>query len=163
MANFELFSDKLIKIEGGYSNRKNDRGGETKYGISKRSHPNVDIQSLTIQQAKKIYKDEYWDKWNFSSIDCQEVAELIFNFMVTTPSDTFKSVQKALNNCGFLVRIDGVMGKNTIAALNDPYLKELWFLDNFKLEMIIHYNSIVGHDKRQLENLHGWINRVVNA
>lgn len=163
MANFDIFSDKLIGIEGGYSNRKDDLGGETKYGISKRAHPNTEISSLTKEDAKKIYKSEYWDRWNFGSITSQPIAELIFNFMVTNPSETFKSVQKALNNCGFPVKVDGVMGNNTISALNHKLLLELWFMDRFKLEMVNFYNSIISHNRGQLENLHGWINRVVNA
>lgn len=37
-----------------------DTGGETKYGISKRSHPLVDIANLTLSHAKDIYALEYW-------------------------------------------------------------------------------------------------------
>jgi len=47
-------------LEGGYVNNPNDPGGETKYGISKRAHPNVDIANLTLDEAKEIYLDEYW-------------------------------------------------------------------------------------------------------
>ncbi|MHB8602203.1 MAG: glycoside hydrolase family 108 protein [Nitrosotalea sp.] len=46
---------------GGYTNDPTDPGGETKYGISKRAHPNVDIANLTPQQAADIYANEYWD------------------------------------------------------------------------------------------------------
>lgn len=47
--------------EGGYSFNPNDPGGETKWGISKRYHPNVDIKNLTQQQAYDIYLNEYWN------------------------------------------------------------------------------------------------------
>lgn len=47
--------------EGGYSNDPKDPGGETKWGISKRYHPNVDIFNLTPQQAHDIYLNEYWN------------------------------------------------------------------------------------------------------
>lgn len=37
-----------------------DPGGLTKYGIDQRSHPKVNIRSLTEAQAIDIYWNEYW-------------------------------------------------------------------------------------------------------
>lgn len=45
---------------GGYTNDPDDPGGETKWGISKAAHPNVDIKNLTYEQACEIYAEEYW-------------------------------------------------------------------------------------------------------
>jgi len=50
----------VLKWEGGYSNDPNDPGGETKFGISKRSYPELDISKLTLKQAKEIYYQNYW-------------------------------------------------------------------------------------------------------
>lgn len=61
MASFDQAVTQVLKHEGGYVNDPNDPGGETKYGISKKSYPNVDIKNLTIDQAKAIYKRDYWD------------------------------------------------------------------------------------------------------
>lgn len=52
----------VLKWEGGYSNDPNDPGGETKFGISKRSYPELDISKLTLEQAKEIYYQNYWLK-----------------------------------------------------------------------------------------------------
>ncbi len=49
----------VIDREGGYVNHPKDPGGETKYGIAKRSHPEEDIRSLTRKRAEEIYYDEY--------------------------------------------------------------------------------------------------------
>ena len=71
MTTFEIAFDNLIKDEGIYSNDSYDPGGETKYGISHRSYPEIDIQSLTLQEAKDIYKKDFWDSLkldNFSHI-----------------------------------------------------------------------------------------------
>ena len=54
--------------DGYYTNDPTDPGGETKFGISKRAHPYVDIRNLTYEQAKEIYKEEYWDKVNADSL-----------------------------------------------------------------------------------------------
>jgi lysozyme family protein len=54
--------DFIIKAEGGYVNNPNDPGGETKYGISKKSYPNCDIAGLSESKAREIYKKDYWEK-----------------------------------------------------------------------------------------------------
>jgi hypothetical protein len=61
------FEDAVIftlGFEGRYSCDKNDPGGETNYGISKRSYPGEDILNMTARRAKEIYKRDFWDKLN---------------------------------------------------------------------------------------------------
>jgi lysozyme family protein len=62
--NFNLAFDRIIGHEAGYVNDPNDPGGETKWGISKRSYPNLDIKNLTRDEAKKIYYYDFWMKIN---------------------------------------------------------------------------------------------------
>ena len=54
--NFEDAFDRLISHEGGYVNDPLDPGGETKFGISKRSYPTLDIAALTREDARAIYR-----------------------------------------------------------------------------------------------------------
>ena len=58
--NFEEIIDHVIDHEGGYVNDPKDLGGETKYGISKRWYPEINIKDLTIDDAKNIYYEDYW-------------------------------------------------------------------------------------------------------
>lgn len=61
--------DKIIQFiikynEGGYVSAERaaaigDTGGETNFGISKKAYPNLDIKNLTIEQAAKIYRQDY--------------------------------------------------------------------------------------------------------
>jgi lysozyme family protein len=51
----------IILREGGYVNNPKDPGGETKYGISKRSYPELDISNLTLDHAKEIYTQDYYN------------------------------------------------------------------------------------------------------
>lgn len=64
----------VFRWEGGYVNHPSDPGGETKYGISKRSHPNEDIKNLTKERALEIYKTKYWkedwEKLGFALAAC---------------------------------------------------------------------------------------------
>lgn len=62
---FDVAFRFVMKHEGGYlsaeeATRQGDRGGETKYGIAKRFHPEINIQKLTLMEAKEIYYREYW-------------------------------------------------------------------------------------------------------
>ena len=61
--NFDQAFDRLIGQEGGYSNRKpqDDPGGETNWGISKRSYPHLDIKNLTRSHAQVIYFKDFWE------------------------------------------------------------------------------------------------------
>ena len=42
---WQLASDWILQTEGGYVNDPADPGGETKYGISKKAYPTVDIKT----------------------------------------------------------------------------------------------------------------------
>jgi lysozyme family protein len=48
--------------DGGYTNDPVDPGGETRWGISKKSYPDIDIKSLTKEEALIIYEKDYWLK-----------------------------------------------------------------------------------------------------
>ena len=55
-----------MDFEGGsrVTNDPDDPGGLTKYGLSQKYNPDLDIATLTEAQAKEIYKERYWDKVN---------------------------------------------------------------------------------------------------
>lgn len=61
MIDFDTAFTRLLGHEGGYVNHPADPGGETNWGISKRSYPAVDIKNLTRDQAKAIYRRDFWD------------------------------------------------------------------------------------------------------
>lgn len=50
----------IMGFEGGLVNNPDDPGGITKFGISKRSYPSLDIANLTYDQAQAIYFRDYW-------------------------------------------------------------------------------------------------------
>lgn len=58
--NFDQAFDRSVAIEAGYVNNPADPGGETRYGISKRSYPDEDIKNLTLARAKAIYFRDFW-------------------------------------------------------------------------------------------------------
>jgi len=61
--------DAIFEAEGGYVNDPDDLGGETKYGISKRAFPQLDIKNLTKDEAIEIYIRDYWHKLNCDELE----------------------------------------------------------------------------------------------
>ena len=59
--NFNQSFARLMGNEGAYVNDPADPGGETNWGISKRSYPDLDIKHLTREDAMAIYKRDFWD------------------------------------------------------------------------------------------------------
>lgn len=57
---FDTAFSRVIGSEGGYVNNPADPGGETKFGISKRSYPDEDIAGLTIERAKFLWERDFW-------------------------------------------------------------------------------------------------------
>lgn len=110
--------DFTLGHEGGYVNDPRDPGGETKYGISKRSYPHVDIKSLTLDQAKKIYYEDWWVKYNYEQIKHESIAKKLLNIAVNTgQSPAVKILQRAINVFGANLDVDGKMGPKTLAAI----------------------------------------------
>ena len=64
--NWDKAINFVIEIEGGdtITNDLSDPGGLTRYGISKKSYPTVDIANLTEEDAKSIYRQDYWNACN---------------------------------------------------------------------------------------------------
>lgn len=57
------------KKDGGYTNDPVDPGGETRWGISKKAYPDIDIKSLTKEEAMLIYERDYWLKIGADKMD----------------------------------------------------------------------------------------------
>src|SRR3989304_9273008 len=123
MANFYEALELVLKHEAGYVNDPDDPGGETNFGISKRSYPSVDIKNLTRDEAAEIYKHDYWLSL-YDQISDQRVANVLFDFGVNAGINTaVRTIQKALNDVlAGPILADGVFGPETLSAVNgaDP-------------------------------------------
>ena len=120
---FEAAAALVIRHEGGYVNDPKDAGGETKFGISKRSYPHLDIKRLTYQDAMNIYKRDYWDAGKFALLDNRELACRVFDLAVNCGTGTaVKLLQRACNLLNgaslFSLDVDGVLGPKTAQEIN---------------------------------------------
>jgi len=107
----EAFS-ALIGHEGGYSNDPRDPGGETNFGISKRAYPDVNIATLTLEQAKAIYLRDYWQRAMCDQLP-PVVAFQVFDCAVNSGiGQAIRFLQRAVG-----VADDGRVGPLTIRAV----------------------------------------------
>lgn len=87
----------VVGEEGGYVNDPKDPGGETKFGISKRAYPNLDIPQLTLAQAQEIYRRDYWNALGCDELTW-EMALVTFDCAVNQGAGTARSVHAVTAN-----------------------------------------------------------------
>ncbi len=129
MSVFDDVFTAVAYLEGGFQDNPSDSGswsggkigvGElrgTKYGVSAAAHPNLDIRNLTLDQAKVIFRDEYWDRINGDELPpsvALVVADAAYN---SGPGNAVRWMQQAVR-----ASVDGVMGPRTLEAVRtaDP-------------------------------------------
>lgn len=76
-----------------------------------------EMMALTLEEAKAIMKAKFWDKIRGDEIKSQLIAEFIGDLKSSTGN--IKIAQKALNNLGAGLTVDGSMGNMTLEALNN--------------------------------------------
>ena len=115
---FKKAFNYMLKNEGGYVNNSTDPGGETKYGISQRSYPNLNIRQLSLKDAQKIYFCDYWLKGKFEQIPDENVASQLFDLSVNLGiRATTIVLQRALRSVGINVVEDGLLGSQTLSGV----------------------------------------------
>ena len=97
---FERAIARLLGDEGGYVDNPADPGGETKFGITKREYPDLDIEALTRDEAIAIYYRDWWQRYRYSELP-GPIAAKTFDLAVNIgPDHAVRCVQRALRACG---------------------------------------------------------------
>lgn len=122
----------VFEVEGYESNYMWDKGGYTKYGISQKAHPDVDVFNLTKEAAKDIYKVRYWD-----ACGCENLPAALGLAVFDTAVNHGQA--KALK---------------WLEYSNGDYTDLL-------LLRLEHYAAICNANKTQKQFLLGWVNRLV--
>ena len=169
--NFEYALTQTHRVEGGYSNDPDDRGGPTNFGIT---HFDVDkaykegiiahnnVAALTIGESKRIYKSFYWDAAKLDEVQNKYIAAEMFDTCVNMGINQMgKIVQRALEYLGENLEVDGIVGPITRGLINkwcryDP--KSLYIIMN--CEQYIVYKIIIEVRPSQAKFARGWLKRV---
>ena len=137
MIHFDEIIEHVLEKEGGYVNDPTDLGGETKYGITKRFYPDIDIKNLTEEQAKEIYRRDYWDKNRVDELP-EQLRHIFFDMCVNQGRGTaVKVLQRAANAKGAKLKVDGGMGPATLKAVQNVEH------DRVKSYRVLHYANLV--------------------
>lgn len=149
MTDFDEAFTRLIGNEGGYTNNPADPGGETKFGISKRAYPDVEIASLTLDQAKALYQRDFWNPL----ADAHPAIKFqVFDFAVNVGMQTaIRKLQSAIG-----VADDGHWGPTSAGTLAQMDVNDVLML--FAAERLNFYTSLTKWDAFGK----GWTRRIAN-
>ena len=172
MSHFDTAIKKVLKHEGGYIDHKNDGGMATKYGISLRfirqSNTDLDldgdgdidaddIKKLTVEKAEEIYREKFWNPYNYDIITDPDVATKIFDITVNAgPRQSHKLVQRACNTRHKELDVDGLLGTQSLRAINQIGKDLLPEICKIQADF---YKSLVEKKPELKVFLKGWLRR----
>jgi lysozyme family protein len=155
---FDEIIDHVLESEGGYVNDKDDAGGETNLGISKKTYPDLDIKNLSVDQAKQIYYEDYWVPSKAEQLPNQ-LREVYFDMVVNFGRrGAAKVLQQACNGKNtYKIKEDGLVGSATIGACKnlEP--------DRLRAYRVLKFAKIVIRKPSQEKFWFGWFRRAVKV
>jgi len=154
---FEKCFAFTIGEEGGYANHPKDKGGETKWGISKNQYPNLDIPSLTKEDARTIYLRDYWEPSGANLLP-DKLSLVHFDSAIN------HGVPRAVKFLQSIVGVfpDGIIGPKTIFAVQHDikHRGEKPLVMTYLQKRYEFYKAIVKTNPSQKVFLQGWLNRL---
>ncbi len=154
---FEQAVSIVMKIEGGFVQDQNDPGGATKWGISQKSFPNINIKEMTDEQARSLYFNYYWIPGKCALMP-ERIRLVYFDMCVLHGvSAAAITVQKALNNAGYKVEVDGVIGDETLNAA--PHLEP----ERLRSYRVLRLANLVAAKPTMEKYWYGWYKRATSV
>lgn len=155
MSAFERCLVRIRAVEGEYSDLGEDRGGKTRYGISQRAYPSLDIEHLTWNEAASIYRRDFWDRMGLDELPEPLAFKLMDIGVNMGVAAAGWIAQWALTYLSVPVKVDGDLGPQTRAALRsyrrlEPLLAAICGVQFDR------YREIVARDARQSLFAAGW-------
>lgn len=151
---YQLAVQMVLNFEGLYSDHKEDRGGQTKYGISSRSYPDLDIKRLTRDHAIAIYHRDYWSLIRGDDLP-DVLAVALFDAAV------HHGVRRAVRLFQIVVGVkaDGYIGSVTVkAAVRKNTSKTL---NRYLAKRAVLFHDIVTANSSQDKFIEGWMYRLI--
>lgn len=149
--NFDRAMAIVFELEGGHVHRSKeaDPGGETNFGISQRSFPDLNIKGLTAAQARDLYLQDFWLEPRINRLDWPQCL-LVFDYGIHSgPLRAIRELQRLLG-----LRQDGIIGPVTTRAVSR--------MSNFRMRRyLVDRLNIMRSLRNWDENLNGWQYRVI--
>ena len=158
LTKFDDIIEVVLEHEGGYVNDPDDPGGETNFGVAKRSHPDVDIANLTKDGAKEIYKEHYWDKNKVESLP-EYLRHIYFDMCVNFGrGGAVRVLQRAANAKNRdKIEVDGGMGPATLKAIQNVELERV------RSYRVLRFANLVIKKPEQERFWFGWYKRATEV
>jgi lysozyme family protein len=139
-----------------------DSGGLTRWGISQKAYPHINIPALTLANAASLYEHDYFSPIEGYKIGDQRPASKLFDMAVNMGiKRAVMLLQSALNTYSqprtLLLKEDGSMGPQTIIALNHADTSLL--LTGLVELSREHYREIATKVPAEACDLKGWLAR----
>jgi len=164
MAYFQPAFDFLMDHEDPHRSGvvTSDSGGLTRWGISQKSYPHLDIRNLTLAQAGEICQRDFFSAIHGFQIGNQRIASKLLDMAYNMGVRTAVTIlQSALNTyCQprtDLLAEDGVMGPQTLIAVNNADASLL--LTGLVEVSRQHYRHIAQNNPAEAKYLNGWLAR----
>ena len=157
---FKEIIEEVLESEGGPKVTKDplDAGGTTKYGISQRAYPNLDIENLSEKDAKEIYYNDYWIPSKASQVPAQ-IREIYFDMVVNFGRrGAVKVLQQACNGKNsYDIAVDGGIGPATLGACKNLEPERL------RAYRVLKFANIVIKKPSQEKYWFGWFRRALRV
>lgn len=150
---FEYALAFVLRMEGGDSDHPADSGGHTRYGISKNSHPDVDVPNLTLAQAREIYRADYW-----APLQCDLLPRALAVVVFDCGVNQGVKVAASLLQQAAGVQMDGNVGPRTLAAAGRIGASTL--LPRYQRLRARRYVELARSKPSQQVFLDGWLQRL---
>lgn len=139
MSKFNTFIQRVLSHEGGYSNNPKDPGGETNWGITKRTAVangyTGPVRAMTRDQAIAIYRTAFWERYHADKMP-DAVAYQFFDACVNHGhGNAARMLQRAAG-----VPDDGIIGEISLQAINTTPENDL--LLRFNAERLAFYAKL---------------------
>ncbi len=143
---FDRLLSSVYQEEGGYEDDPAKIDQPTNMGVIqgslnrfKAAHPTLGrtypatVKDLTRDQATTIYKMDYYDAYRIEEIKNEKLAKTLFDLLANhSPIEPIQWVQQGINQLtSFQVDEDGIMGSQTINALNNLTLQQMKEVNNY--------------------------------
>lgn len=147
--------------DGAYTNDPKDAGGETKWGISKRANPDVNIKDLTYKEAIKIYYTKYWDPMYILIPDDKLMFKIFDMGVLNGKMTAVRYLQECIKKYK-TIKVDGVFGPITATALSaatiEGHNQDIY--DAYVQKFLSRVTRIILVKPWNLKFKKGWINRI---
>lgn len=175
MSDFDPAVAVVLQHEGGWVDDPADAGGETNFGWSMSTIRSLGLsprelgldqddftpgclRAMTRETATSLYRAHFWVPYRYSLLADQRVATKVFDAAVNMGPHracVFAQLSAEDLGAGVGLRIDGVLGPDTAAAING--CPEQAFLDTYGAHLAGYYRALA--KGAQAKFLPNWLHR----